>query len=519
MADQMDEYAAGYDEGFSESELLALSRVFYERLSAGQLLDRAGLERPDHPQTARTSKEYWSEVDGVLRAGLFPSGRVRILRAAAEQYRANPVFAAAADGPGGTGPPSYDSTSTSSRRAQPPDPGGPARAGGRTTVTMPAGGWFRPADGLPEHVTIVALDAVGYSRRGMLVQLAFRDGIAEVVQEAFARAGIPPGAVESEDRGDGFLAAVSARIPKATVVADFARELATALRAYNRTRSDEGRIRLRLALHEGDVIRHNGSWAGDAAVVGARLVDAAPVRDALCDNPSADLALVVSSALFESTVREELRGLDPDLFSEVAVRTEKYQAQAWLTIPGMTTRPRTQPAAASARRTSGPPDGDPPAEGRKDVAKWDFFLSVAEKDEAAWGAWIAWYLAEENYRVHLEAWDVVAGNFGPEVLDDAVRYSTRTIVVLSPAYLDSDKVSAAWLHAWDRDPNGLQRTLIPVRVEECEPAGLLRGIRYIDLVGLDEVDAKETLKEQIRRSVAGQYRPPAPPTFPGGTRG
>ena len=38
--------------------------------------------------------------------------------------------------------------------------------------------------------------------------------------------------------------------------------------------------------------------------------------------------------------------------------------------------------------------------------------------------------------------------------------------------------------------DGVERTLIPVRVEECAPDGLLAQVVYADLVGLGE-DAAE----------------------------
>jgi hypothetical protein len=47
---------------------------------------------------------------------------------------------------------------------------------------------------------------------------------------------------------------------------------------------------------------------------------------------------------------------------------------------------------------------------------------------------------------------------------------------------------------------------------------LLGGIRYIDLVGLDETQARQTLKASIRASIEGRTRPSDPPPFPGGER-
>jgi len=153
------------------------------------------------------------------------------------------------------------------------------------------------------------------------------------------------------------------------------------------------------------------------------------------------------------------------------------------------------------------------AEERQESAEWDFFVSAATEDED-WAAWITWWLEQKKYRVRYQAWDTYAGDVEANALDEAIRGSRRTVVVLSPAYLRAERVQAAWQRAWHGDPNGLERRLIPVRVEECKPEGLLRGIVYVDLVGLEERAARTHLVEQIARSVQGSYRPRKAPPFP-----
>ncbi len=145
---------------------------------------------------------------------------------------------------------------------------------------------------------------------------------------------------------------------------------------------------------------------------------------------------------------------------------------------------------------------------------WDFLVSYVHEDRV-WGEWIAWELeATGRYRTHLEAWDSLAGTRRPHRLHDAVSRSSRTIAVLSEAYLRSDHVRAEWQAAWDADPSGVSRTLIPVRVRPCEPDGLLRGIRYIDLTGFgsDEAAARASLLADIEASLLGRRLRRAPGT-------
>ncbi|MBC8450035.1 MAG: tetratricopeptide repeat protein, partial [Chloroflexi bacterium] len=65
-----------------------------------------------------------------------------------------------------------------------------------------------------------------------------------------------------------------------------------------------------------------------------------------------------------------------------------------------------------------------------------------------------------------------------------------------------------------QDPTGEKGTLLPVRVRECELKGLLPAIIYIDLVGLEEQEATDTLLAGVRRERA---KPIVPPGFPGVT--
>lgn len=228
--------------------------------------------------------------------------------------------------------------------------------------------------------------------------------------------------------------------------------------------------------------------------------------------------------MYRSAVVEGRRGLDIRAFRAVKATVKEFQERAWLTIPELgvsfgleTEEPSPTPDASAGRRVdaSGAEAGrDPGTPSRPNSAMRDFFVSAAEDDQG-WGSWIAWYLTKEGYTVRLESWALLAGSRSVEVLNEALESSKRTIAVLSPAYLASKQVQTAWGNAWLDDPAGLERTLIPVRVAPCEPGGLLRGIRYIDLVGLREDAARQYLVEQIRRAVDGRYRPTTAPPFPG----
>jgi len=155
----------------------------------------------------------------------------------------------------------------------------------------------------------------------------------------------------------------------------------------------------------------------------------------------------------------------------------------------------------------------------------DFFISYNNADRQ-WAAWIAWQLEDAGYTTILQAWDFRPGsNFALE-MDRATRDAERTIAVLSDDYVSAVYTQPEWAEAFRKDPNGQERKLVPVRVGECKPEGLLGPIVLIDLVGSDQDAAREALLEGAKPGRAKPQSAPvfpaeversvqAPPTFPG----
>ena len=143
----------------------------------------------------------------------------------------------------------------------------------------------------------------------------------------------------------------------------------------------------------------------------------------------------------------------------------------------------------------------------------DFFISYNSADRQ-WAEWIAWQLEEAGYTTVLQAWDFRPGSSFVIDMQRAATEAERTIAVLSPDYLGALYTQPEWAAAFVQDPTGEKGTLLPVRVRECNPKGLLPQIIYIDLVGLDEVSAWGELLDGVSRERA---KPTAPPGFPGVT--
>jgi TIR domain/NB-ARC domain len=145
----------------------------------------------------------------------------------------------------------------------------------------------------------------------------------------------------------------------------------------------------------------------------------------------------------------------------------------------------------------------------------DFFHSFTGADRP-WAVWLLAELDAAAYSSVSQLRDFVAGsNFAIE-MDQAARRTRRTLGVLSAKALEAPYVRQEWAQRLATDPTGEQRALVLVRVEPCEPEGLLGPVLYIDLVGLDEAAARARLREELAAALGGQRPLPAEVEFPGG---
>jgi hypothetical protein len=136
----------------------------------------------------------------------------------------------------------------------------------------------------------------------------------------------------------------------------------------------------------------------------------------------------------------------------------------------------------------------------------DFFISYTEEDKH-WATGLESWLHEQGYTTVLQANDFLAGGNFMSKMHRGIDDAKRMILVLSPAFLVAKFPEAEWTAKLATDPTGDRRTLIPVRVRECAPPGLLRPIPYIDLVGLTDKAARTKFLNEIVAAVAGISKP------------
>lgn len=148
----------------------------------------------------------------------------------------------------------------------------------------------------------------------------------------------------------------------------------------------------------------------------------------------------------------------------------------------------------------------------------DFFISYTSSDEQ-WAEWVEGALKEAGFTTVCMLRDFPPGSNFIVKMHRASSECRRTVLILSPAYLESDYTLIEWAAAAVEDPTGRRGKLLPVRVEECKPTGLMGPMVYCDLVGLEENEARERLLGGARAGGTVDETPPAFPglaAFPGG---
>ena len=141
--------------------------------------------------------------------------------------------------------------------------------------------------GLAVHRAVVVTDVEGFGdrRRVNADQVTVRDGMYRVMREAFDRAGISWDDCGHEDRGDGVLVLVPPEMRKGLLAESLPSALAAGIRVHNGGRPGPEQIRLRMALHAGEVHYDEHGVTGASVNLAFRLVEAPALKAALAASP------------------------------------------------------------------------------------------------------------------------------------------------------------------------------------------------------------------------------------------
>ncbi|MFD1047614.1 hypothetical protein ACFQ1S_19775, partial [Kibdelosporangium lantanae] len=188
---------------------------------------------------------------------------------------------------------------------------------------------------LAAHRTILVVDVVGFSMpaRTNTHQANIRRALYLLLAQALSSIGVRWDDCEHEDRGDGVLVIVPPTVSKSLFV-NLPGELASVLRTHNAEHPAEEQIRLRMALHAGEIQYDAHGVIGRAVILAFRLLDADVLRTATVDV----LGVIVSSWFYEEVIWHS----QADAYRKVDVQVKETHVTAWI----WTTAPTGGPVGA-----------------------------------------------------------------------------------------------------------------------------------------------------------------------------
>lgn len=133
-------------------------------------------------------------------------------------------------------------------------------------------------------------------------QIIVRDMMYRAVQRGLRAAGVRWIRCHHADRGDGVFILAPTSTDKVRLAEALPPALAKSLRRHNSRHPPEERIRLRLAMHAGEVTRDGHGATGNSINLTFRLLDAPELKQAFRRAPGV-LAVITSEWFYDEVVR------------------------------------------------------------------------------------------------------------------------------------------------------------------------------------------------------------------------
>jgi class 3 adenylate cyclase len=188
---------------------------------------------------------------------------------------------------------------------------------------------------VPHHRAIVSVDIEGSTTRTNPAKAQLRQVMYDLFDAALEACGITEEHRDPlVDRGDGVLVLIHPvdQAPKTLLLTTLVPTLSLLLTEHNAQRPEDG-LRLRAALHAGEVHYDRQGCFGEALDITFRLLDAPEVKSRLSQT-EAPLVLVVSDDIYRTVVRHRYAGIDDRAFEQtVRVRVAGQQHRGWVHVP------------------------------------------------------------------------------------------------------------------------------------------------------------------------------------------
>jgi hypothetical protein len=146
-----------------------------------------------------------------------------------------------------------------------------------------------------------------------------------------------------------------------------------------------------------------------------------------------------------------------------------------------------------------------PVETRSDQFKYDAFISYSNRDKEWVRDWLLLRLEEEGLRVCVDFRDFEPGAPSVTEMERAVLQSRKTLLVLTPSYLDSEWAEFENILAATLDPAARQRRVIPLLLEQCELPLRICSLTYLDFAGSDREFQLQRLLAAVRSRPSGDF--------------
>ncbi|MEV7553923.1 hypothetical protein AB0N89_30265 [Amycolatopsis sp. NPDC089917] len=186
------------------------------------------------------------------------------------------------------------------------------------------------------HCGLFSIDIAGFGLVGRSSEIfvQVRRMLFGLLENAFAGSGIAWEVCLKHDTGDGMIVVVPPQFPKFRLLYPLLSRLAADLAQYNVVTAPGLRIRVRVAIHAGEVTLDEYGVTGRPKVLLARLLDSRVLRDALAEAPDGSPMVVLVSDRFHEDVQDQGGpGLHTMSYRQVLVHEKETEVRAWLHVP------------------------------------------------------------------------------------------------------------------------------------------------------------------------------------------
>lgn len=195
----------------------------------------------------------------------------------------------------------------------------------------------------PLYWSLAVFDIESFGRRTDAVQQQLRSELRTAIAAAFASVKLDVSTCESNDTGDGLILRIPASVSKHDITTALTGALNTELVRRTMSPRPVEEMRLRLALHAGEVGEDEHGIVGTDLNTVCRLVDAQVLRDVLRAAERSYLAVVVSQTWYDAVIRQGFDPIDPSEYRPARLDKKEVHQTVWINVPSLSEPPGLPP--------------------------------------------------------------------------------------------------------------------------------------------------------------------------------